>query len=406
MKLLHTSDWHIGQRLHGNDRDEEHRLFFDWLIQKINELEVDALLVAGDVFDVGFPSNSALKLYYTFLTSLIGTSCRQVIITGGNHDYISTLEAPAKVLEALNIQVIGGARENPEEEIIVLHSRQDQPEAVVAAVPFLRDKDIRLVNAGETYEDRIQSVNNGIIRHYEKVAEIAAVHQLPVVAMGHLYVQGAGLSDSEREIHIGNLAGLDVKSFPAQFDYVALGHIHRPQKLNADGTVRYCGSPLPLSFSERKDQKQVVLMEISQGKIKAIEPMKVPAFRNLISFKGTFTEVEMQMHAYESHSLLEDWAEVLIEESETNPALRSQLELLVEQINSADNGWRVVRPVLRFENQNQPGFEPEESQSLAEMNVSDVFDRLLEARQINDKDELSRTFSELIDHLEHQTEND
>ena len=406
MKILHTSDWHIGQRLHGNDRDEEHRLFFDWLIEQINTLQVDALLVAGDVFDVGFPSNSALKLYYTFLTSLIGPSCRQVVITGGNHDYISTLEAPAKVLEALNIRVIGGARENLEEEIITLKSADGVPELVVAAVPFLRDKDIRLVNTGESYEDRIQAVNHGIINHYQQVADIAIKHQLPVVAMGHLYVQGAALSESEREIHIGNLAGLDVRSFPEVFDYVALGHIHKPQKLEPEGRVRYCGSPLPLSFSERRDHKQVIVLEVNDSAISAITPVEIPSFRRLISFKGSFAEVEMKMQGYETSSQLVDWAEVTIEEQEMNPALRTQFEELVEKMNAANNGWRIIRPTLRFENQNSAGFEEEETASLSDMEVEDVFDRLLEVRQVTNRDELSNTFAELMDHLQHQSEND
>ncbi|MBI9061164.1 MAG: exonuclease SbcCD subunit D C-terminal domain-containing protein [Marinilabiliaceae bacterium] len=406
MKILHTSDWHIGQRLHGNDRDEEHRLFFDWLIRQINTEQVDALLIAGDVFDVGFPSNSALKLYYTFLTSLIGTSCRQVVIIGGNHDYISTLEAPAKVLEALNIKVIGGARENLEEELITLKSTDDVPEVVIAAVPFLRDKDIRLVNMGESYEDRVEAVNQGIVNHYQQVADLAAKNHLPIIAMGHLYVQGAALSESEREIHIGNLAGLDVRSFPNLFDYVALGHIHRPQKLDLDGRVRYCGSPLPLSFSECQDQKQIIVLDVNDSGISAINPIAIPGFRRLISFKGNFPDVEMKMKGYVTSSQLNDWAEVTIEEPEMNPALRTQFEELVERMNTMDNGWRIIKPSLRFENQNNLGFEQEETASLADMAVTDVFDRLLETRQVNNREELAQTFAELMDHVQHQTEND
>lgn len=406
MKILHTSDWHIGQRLHGNDRDEEHRLFFDWLIDQITTLQVDALLIAGDIFDVGFPSNSALKLYYTFLTSLIGTSCRQVLIIGGNHDYISTLEAPAKVLEALNIRVIGGARDNLEEEIITLNSTDGVPEVVVAAVPFLRDKDIRLVNMGESYEDRVQAVNHGIVNHYQQVAELAANKQLPIIAMGHLYVQGARLSESEREIHIGNLAGLDVRSFPDSFDYVALGHIHRPQKLDPDGRVRYCGSPLPLSFSERQDQKQVIVVDVKDATISAINSIEIPGFRRLISFKGSFPDVELKMKGYETSSQLTDWAEVTIEEPEMNPALRTQFEELVERVNANDNGWCIIKPTLRFENQNNLGFEQEETTSLADMAVTDVFERLLETRQVNNREELAKTFTELMDQVQHQTEND
>ena len=211
-----------------------------------------------------FLRTAPLKLYYQFLTSLIGSSCRQVIITGGNHDYISTLEAPADVLSALNIQVIGGAKETISDELIEV-SINNELQCVVAAVPFLRDKDIREINASESYEEAKDAVNNGIVKHYQQLAEEAGKYTCPLIAMGHLYVQGASQSESERDIHIGNLAGLRVDSFPDKFDYVALGHIHRPQKFK--DTIRYSGSPLPLSFSERKDNKQVIVLSVEGKKI-------------------------------------------------------------------------------------------------------------------------------------------
>ncbi|WP_289053341.1 exonuclease subunit SbcD [Carboxylicivirga marina] len=404
MKILHTSDWHIGQRLHGNDREEEFQLFFHWLKDLIEEQQFDVLLISGDVFDVGFPSNSALKQYYQFLTSLIGSCCKQIIITGGNHDYISTLEAPSDVLSALNIQVIGGARENIEEELIEIKSN-GQLQAVVAAVPFLRDKDIRLINAGESYEDSIKAINQGIIKHYQRLAEETKEYNCPVIAMGHLYVQGAGLSESERDIHIGNLAGLSVDAFPKEFDYLALGHIHRPQKLNAEGTVRYSGSPLPLSFSERADNKQIIALDLDRDGIKRIEEIKVPAFRKLISFKGLFDVVADELKAYQGKSDLTDWAEVAIEELVMNPALRTDFESLIESINRSDNGLLVVKPTLRFTG-DEVSQEESLQNSLADLQVEDVFDNLLESKHILNKDEVSKSFTELLDAFHHQTENE
>ncbi len=403
MRLLHTSDWHIGQKLHGNDRDEEHQLFFDWLIKIINEQQIDVLLVSGDIFDVGFPANSSLKLYYTFLTRLIQSHCKEVIITGGNHDYISTLEAPSEVLSALNIHIIGGARENIEEELISIPVDNMLPGCLIAAVPFLRDKDIRHINAGESYEDGIKAINEGIIKHYARIAETVKECTCPVIAMGHLYVQGAGLSDSERDIHIGNLAGIHVGSFPAVFDYVALGHIHRPQKLNSTGTIRYSGSPLPLSFSERKDQKQVILLEVECDGIKNIEPVEVPLFRKLISFNGSYIEVAEQLNAYKGQSLLDDWAEVSIEENVMDTSLRIQFEHLIETINQKDNGLRIVRPTLRFAG-SEATTGNTEGTLLSDLSITDVFDRMLEQNRVSNRSELNQVFTELLDEFYHQSE--
>ena len=402
MRLLHTSDWHIGQKLHGNDREEEHQLFFDWLIDTINERQIDVLLVSGDIFDVGFPANSALKLYYTFLTRLIQTHCKEVIITGGNHDYISTLEAPSEVLSALNIHIVGGAKEHIEEELIPISINGNNPDCLIAAIPFLRDKDIRHINAGESYEDGVKAINKGIVKHYVEAAEKAKNYACPVIAMGHLYVQGAGLSDSERDIHVGNLAGLHVDSFPPEFDYVALGHIHRPQKLNSAGTIRYSGSPIPLSFSERKDHKQIILLDIEGNTINSIVSLEVPLFRKLISFKGGFNEVAEQLYAYKGVSHLCDWAEVSIEEAEMDTSLRVQFEQLIETIHQADKGLRIVRPTLRFADNHTT--DNDESTLLSELSIPDVFNRMLDHKLIRNQKELNQTFTELLDGFYHQSE--
>jgi len=400
MKILHTSDWHIGQKLHGNERDEEFKLFFKWLHQLIQDQHIDLLLISGDVFDVGFPSNSALKLYYQFLTSLIGSTCRQIIITGGNHDYISTLEAPADVLSALNIQVIGGAREDVAEELIEVRIN-DSLQCVVAAVPFLRDKDIRQINAAESYQDTQDATFEGIASHYQELAQQALQYQCPKIAMGHLYVQGASQSESERDIHIGHLSGFSAELFPICFDYVALGHIHRPQTIT--DKVRYSGSPLPLSFSERKDNKQVVVLTLEGNALTNIENVKVPSFRKLIAFKGAFNKVEAQLKNYASTSELQDWAEVVIEETEMDTALRAKFETLVEDVNKSDNQLLIVKPSLRFAQINDLS-EYEEVSALADLSVNDVFDNLLNTRQVTNKEALTNTFAELMDDFFHQSE--
>ena len=146
MRVLHTSDWHIGQVFKAQSREVEHALFFAWLKEKIVAQKIDALLVSGDLFDVANPSSSALKSYYNFLTSLIGSCCKKIIITGGNHDGIATLEAPKELLEVLNIDVISGDKkslQNRENIIIKLHNEAGELDALVCGVPFLREQVLR-----------------------------------------------------------------------------------------------------------------------------------------------------------------------------------------------------------------------------------------------------------------------
>ena len=158
MKLLHTSDWHLGRSLYDRKRYHEFEAFLDWLIRFIGDEHVGLLLVSGDIFDSTTPSNRAQELYYHFLSRLPATGCRHAVITGGNHDSPTFLDAPKNLLGALNIHVVGAMTENPEDEIIVLKDKNGKNEAIVCAVPFLRDRDLRTVEGGESPEDKTQKL--------------------------------------------------------------------------------------------------------------------------------------------------------------------------------------------------------------------------------------------------------
>ncbi|MFZ2950297.1 MAG: exonuclease subunit SbcD, partial [Desulfuromonadaceae bacterium] len=196
MKVLHTSDWHIGRALYGRKRYEEFEQFLDWLIGCIESERVEALLVAGDVFDNGTPSNRALELYYRFLCRVAGAGCRHVVVTAGNHDSPSLLNAPREVLRFLNVHVVGCMAEAAEDELVVLHDADGKPELIICAVPYLRDRDIRRAEAGETFEDKGRKLVDGIRDHYRQVGEAAVAKRsefaenLPIVAMGHLFTSG------------------------------------------------------------------------------------------------------------------------------------------------------------------------------------------------------------------------
>ena len=155
MKILHTSDWHLGRRLYGKKRYEEFEAFLNWLNETIQQEKIDILLVAGDVFDTCMPSNRAQTLYYKFLCQVANSSCRHIVIIAGNHDSPSFLAAPKTLLRSLNVHIVASISEQIEDELIVLNNlKENSPELIVCAVPFLRDRAVRRVEAGENIEDK------------------------------------------------------------------------------------------------------------------------------------------------------------------------------------------------------------------------------------------------------------
>jgi len=242
MRVLHTSDWHIGRTLYGRKRYEEFEAFLTWLAETIQQNEIDALLVAGDVFDTSAPSNRAQELYYRFLCRVAASSCRHVVVVAGNHDSPSFLNAPKELLKALDVHVVGSSTESLEDEVLVLRNEQDAPELIVCAVPYLRDRDIRVAEAGESVEDKERKLIDGIRTHYAAVAALAEQKReelgvdIPIVGTGHLFTAGGQTVDGDgvRELYVGTLAHVTAGIFPANFDYLALGHLHVPQNVDAN----------------------------------------------------------------------------------------------------------------------------------------------------------------------------
>lgn len=330
MKILHTSDWHLGQRFLFNDREQEHQRALDWLADTIRTQEVDALIVAGDIFDINNPPNYARTMYYRFLTSLLGTSCRHIVITGGNHDSPSMLNAPRELLRLLNIHVVGAATENLEDELFELKDAAGNPELVVAAVPFLRDRDLRFSQAGEGSYERLQRVREGMAEHYRQIGELVEQYRdakIPLIATGHLYASGASASDKQDNIYAGDVENIDAEQFPSIFHYVALGHIHRPQTVGDQDHIRYSGSLLPLSFSETKDDKSVYLLHFQRDQLLEVESLPVPVFRRLKSISGSLQEVKESLRRFDQKGGrdLTPWVEVIVETDKLIPRLDLQL---------------------------------------------------------------------------------
>ena len=330
MKILHTSDWHLGQKFLTNDRKEEHQFALDWLKETIETEKVEALIVAGDIFDIGNPPSYARTFYYRFLTQLQNSFCRHIVIIGGNHDSPSMLNAPKELLQILNVHVVGAATENIEDEIIELLDEKGQLEAVIAAVPFLRDRDIRQSVAGESGLERIAKVQEGIIRHFQEAGKAVKKYskkKIPILATGHLYAKGAAASDKQDNIYIGDIENIEGKNFPIIFDYIALGHIHRAQLVGEQKHIRYSGSIIPLSFSEIQDSKSVQILHFDKNKLVEIQEIKVPRFRELVSFSGDLESVKGKLKRFDEKrkGQLMPWIDISIEMEENIPNLDGEI---------------------------------------------------------------------------------
>ena len=250
MRILHTSDWHLGQHFMGRSREAEHQGFLDWLVEQVQEQQVDALIIAGDIFDTGTPPSYARRLYSRFIVNLQNTPCQQLVVVGGNHDSVATLNESRELLACLNTFVVGGVSKDPREQLLVLKNSQGNPGAVICAIPFIRPRDVLESQAGESGESKQQALQQAIADHYQAIyaeAEILAGDRLPIIATGHLTTVGGQLTESVREIYIGTLSAFPVSGFP-QAEYIALGHLHRPQIVAKQEHIRYSGSPIPLSF--------------------------------------------------------------------------------------------------------------------------------------------------------------
>ena len=389
MRILHTADWHLGLRLYKREISEEHRAFFTWLTELIRDRQIHVLMISGDVFDQANPSNEARALYYTFLKELIHLKCK-VIITGGNHDSPGILNAPREILEMLDVHVIGSARTNVREEII------DLGEAVIAAVPFLREPDIHALTRDTTYDDKRLQIRDGIRRHYEKVALACGHFTVPLIAMGHLYAAGSSSSDSEKMIQLGNQSPVASDDFPDCFDYVALGHIHKPQRVNALDHIRYSGSPVPLSFSERDDRKIVIELEINGNKIVQTDH-EVPVFRKLVRFKGSLEEVKQKAQAFRGNGVARAFGELQIELEGEDRSVVADVTRFVADWNSENID--IVNFGITVRNKGPRMGEMVDVKDLREVKPLDVIDRLLESGTESDEDKalIRNAFLELLD---------
>jgi exonuclease SbcD len=405
MRLLHTSDWHLGQKFINQGREAEHEAALDWLLETIRSKGVEVLVVAGDIFDVSSPPITAEELYYRFLTRLKTTDCRHVVITGGNHDSPSKLNAPRGLLRALDVHVVGSTGDDLAEEIVEIRDRAGEVQGLVVAVPFLRDKDFKFLIPGETFGARVRRIQAGIHRHYAALADLVEQRldqlgrRVPVVATGHLYTQGALAAPEQANIYVGNLENIAADQFPAIFDYIALGHIHRAQAIGGREHIRYSGSLIPLSFSELDDVKGVVLADLEPGRgVVNLRELGLPTFRRLLTIRGPLEDVEEKLvAANQPDDPLRAWVEVIVESDYALPGVDRRLRELAAGFNMELLKVRNDRRYTTLE-------ESVEVEALEDLSIEEVFRKRCAGETEEELEHLVQTFRELRDWANQQAE--
>ncbi|WP_338525443.1 exonuclease SbcCD subunit D C-terminal domain-containing protein [Pseudomonas batumici] len=336
MRLFHTSDWHLGQNLHGQERDFEHACFLTWLLAQLRQQQPDALLIAGDLFDTVNPPVKAQERLYDFIVSAHEQQpTLTIVMIAGNHDSGSRIELPAALMRRLRTHALGrvlwldDGQLDSDRLLLPLPDANGETAAWCLALPFLRPAEVTGTQLGDDYLRGIGEV------HRRLIAAANAKRQpgQALVAISHAHMAGGSVSeDSERSLIIGSAEALPASLFDASVSYVALGHLHKPQKVNGEERIRYSGSPIPLSFSEIAYQHQILDIVLDGENLVSVDSRPIPRAVNLQRLgPAPFAEILEQLAALPDVDLLADlqrqpWLEVRVRLDEPQPDLRQQVE--------------------------------------------------------------------------------
>ena len=410
IRILHTADWHLGQTFFGYDRTKEHEAFLDWLLREIRKNEIDALIIAGDVFDVSNPSAASQRMYYEFIYRVTAENPGlQIVIVAGNHDSAARLEAPLPLLQAMRTEVRGVVRKLNEGEIdydhlaVELKNREGEVEVLCMAVPFLRQGDYPVVETeGNPYMEGVREL---YARLLQRLWARRKTNQA-ILAIGHLQATGSEIAEkdySERTV-IGGLECVSPDTFSEKIAYTALGHIHKSQRVSGRENIRYAGSPLPMSFAERDYHHGVVMVTLAEGWAVEIEKREYTPLVRLLSVpKGKAVSPEevldelarlpLQMEEAKGNSHY-PYLEVKVLLTEPEPMLRQQIEEIL-----SDKAVRLARIVSVYR-QAKTDVKEEEAlvaTGLQEMNPLQILKMTFEnTYQTEMPEELERLFEEAV----------
>ena len=410
VRFFHTSDWHLGQFFYNHSRHYEHEQFLTWLLEQIKNKQPHALLIAGDIFDVINPSSQAQKQLYQFLADAHQLAPHmQTLMIAGNHDSGYRIEQVEPLLEKYNAKTVGVIRWNEDKTlnldrlILPIYDEQKQIVAWCIALPFLRSAEITGFN------DQTTNSQNAIAYLHEQLiaeAKRRKTHDQAIILMSHAHMQGGETSDSERPIIIGNEEALSTTLFEDGIDYVALGHLHKPQKVGQTH-IRYSGSPIPLSFSEINYKHQVVEVTVNpdqkDGPYFQFEALEIPRSVQLHKIRGELTEVMQQLKSLPSEVIESiDQREYIDIEYHTltppQPNLRQQFENALPP-----DRYRLVRISRQYlstensaEQQQQIHLEPPTPEKL--------FQQIWEKKGYHADDEVKKDFMSLVAQAQQQLE--
>lgn len=394
MRIIHTSDWHLGQNFYSKSRAAEHSAFLDWLLTSAQAHEVDAIIVAGDIFDTGSPPSYARELYNRFVVQLQQTGC-QLVVLAGNHDSVATLNESRDILAFLKTTVVASAGHAP----FILPQRDGTPGAIFCPVPFLRPRELVTSQAGHSGGEKQQLLLNAISDYYQQQYEAACAlrgdRPLPIVASGHLTTVGASKSDAVRDIYIGTLEAFPASHFPP-VDYVALGHIHRAQKIGGSDHIRYSGSPIALSFDETGKSKSVNLVTFSDGHLAEVLPLTVPVTQPLAVLKGDFSSISEQLTQWrDAPQEPVVWLDIEITSDEYFHDIQRKIQAQTEDLPVE------VLLVRRSRAQRERILAGERRETLSELQVEEVFERRLAQETLEEAQRLRLTqlFNETLHSL-------
>jgi exonuclease SbcD len=345
MRLLHTSDWHLGQHFMGRNRQAEHAALIDWLLQQVDAQAVDAVLIAGDIFDTGAPPSHARELYSQLIVRLHAAGVA-LLLLGGNHDSVATLAESRELLACLDTTVVAAVGE-PARHVVTLPLRRRpgqaaRPGCIACALPFMRPRDLVLSQAGQSAEQKQQALQAAIEACYRSVhgaaiaqrdaLAAASGERLPIIATGHLTTVGASRSESVREIYVGSLDAFPTSAFPPA-DYVALG----PEGLQA------------------------------------VTPLPVPCFQPMASVAGSLAALPELMHAAAraGSATRPVWLEVVVEQDDYLPQLTDRVQALADALPV-----ELLR-VRRQRGRAAAGMAAAAGESLHEISPAEVFERRL-----------------------------
>lgn len=374
MRIIHTSDWHLGQNFYTKSRGPEHQAFLDWLLTAAVEHNVDAIIVAGDIFDTGSPPSYARELYNRFVVKLQATGC-QLVVLAGNHDSVATLNESRELMACLNTSVIASARHDTREQTLLLNKKDGSPGAILCPIPFLRPRDIQSSQAGLSGHEKQRSLMEAISEHYQQCYAAAVAlrgeQPLPIIATGHLTTVGVTKTDAVRDIYIGTLDAFPAQHFPPA-DYIALGHIHRAQLIGGTQHIRYSGSPISLSFDETGKEKSVYLVEFTQGALHEVTALPVPVSQPLAVIKGSLAEIEQQLGKWaDAPASPKVWLDIEIATDEYLHDAQRHIQQITEKLP--------VEVILlrRSREQRERVIARSHKETLSELSVEEVFERRL-----------------------------